>query len=75
MGVTDWFRRLFSPSPGAAGSAEDDAILQEEYSGEANKPGAPSVVAGGVSGFAGLEDSQAVEGELEQFEGPPDPAP
>ena len=72
MGFSDWFRRLFSPSPGSTGSAEDDAILREEY-GESGvgEPG----IAGGVSGFAGLEDAQAVEGLEEQTEAPEDPAP
>jgi hypothetical protein len=60
MAVTDWFRRLFSPSP-------------DDESAEGEAPG--SVVAGGVSGFAGLEDAQAAEDDLEQFEQPPDPAP
>jgi hypothetical protein len=72
MALGDWFRRLFSPAP-SAGSPEDAAILQEEYGGEAG-PSEPGVVAGGVSGFAGLEDAQAVEGVEEETE-PSDPAP
>jgi hypothetical protein len=75
MSVTDWFRRLFSPSDGGAGSAEDDAIEQEEYGGAAGGPPAPGSIAGGVSGYAGLEDAEAVEGVEEQFEAPSDPAP
>jgi hypothetical protein len=73
MGMGNWFRRLFSPSP-STGSAEDDAILREEY-GEAavGEPG-PGL-AGGVSGFAGLEDAEAAEGAVEADEAPPDPAP
>jgi hypothetical protein len=51
---------LFSPS------TDDD-------SGAEAAPG--SVVTGGVSGFAGLEDAEAAEEELEQFEPPHDPAP
>jgi len=74
MSVTDWFRRLFSPSGGGTGSAEDDAIEQEEYGGVAGEP-APDGIAGGVSGYAGLEDAGAVEGVEEQFEAPSDPAP
>jgi len=72
MGVTDWFRKLFSPSSDT-GSAEDDAIEHEEYGGEAG--GAPGGITGGVSGYAGLEDSQAVEGLESEFEAPQDPAP
>jgi hypothetical protein len=73
MGVTDWFRKLFSPSEGTVGSAEDDAILAEEYGG--GGASAPGGVTGGVSGFAGLEDAQAVEGLEEETEAPQDPAP
>jgi hypothetical protein len=74
MSLGDWFRRLFSPSP-SAGSPEDEAVLREEYGGEAAGPSEPGVVAGGVSGFAGLEDAEAVEGVEEETERPPDPAP
>jgi hypothetical protein len=75
MSVTNWFRRLFSPSS-STGSAEDDAIEQEEYGGEADGPEPPGPgIAGGVSGYAGLEDAEAVEGVEEQFEAPSDPAP
>jgi hypothetical protein len=75
MGVTDWFRNLFSPSDHTVGSAEDDAILREEYGENEGEPSAPGGVAGGVSGFAGLEDAEAAQDELEQFEPPSDPAP
>jgi hypothetical protein len=68
MSVTDWFRKLFSPSsaPGTAG-AEDDAAMREEYGAEAGGPPGPGPVAGGggVSGFASLEDSQAAEEAVE----------
>ena len=74
MGVTDWFRKLFAPSS-HTGSAEDDAILREEYGENAGEPSAPGGIAGGVSGYAGLEDAEAVEGEMEKTEAPPDPAP
>ena len=75
MGVTGWFRRLFSGGP-TTGSAEDDAILREEYGDAAfGEPGAPAGIVGGVSGFAGLEDAQAAEGLEEQTEAPEDPAP
>lgn len=75
MGLGDWFRRLFSPSPGSTGPAEDNAILREEYGeGAAGEPG-PGIAAGGPPGLAGLEDAQAVEGLEEQTEAPEDPAP
>ena len=73
MGISDWFRRLFSPSP-STGSAEDEAILREEYGANTDEPAAPGVVAGGVSGFAGLEDAEAAEAAVEGDE-PADPAP
>jgi hypothetical protein len=74
MGVTDWFRKLFSGGP-STGSAEDDALLREEYGeGAVGEPG-PGGIVGGVSGFAGLEDAQAVEGMEEDTEAPQDPAP
>jgi hypothetical protein len=73
MSVSDWFRRLFSPSP-TAGSAEDEAILREEYGENTDAPPAPGIVAGGVSGFAGLEDAEAAEAAVEGDE-PADPAP
>jgi hypothetical protein len=75
MGLGDWFRRLFSPSP-TSRSPEDDAILREEYGGGASESSEPGgVVAGGVSGLAGLEDAEAAEEDLDQFEPPRDPAP
>jgi hypothetical protein len=79
MSMGDWFRRLFSPSASSL-SPEDEAVEREEY-GTAYPDTGPedappgSVVTGGVSGFAGLEDAQAAEAEEEQFEAPPDPAP
>ena len=76
MSLGDWFRRLFSPSSSpSAGSAEDDALVREEYGGAAVGAPEPGVVAGGVSGYAGLEDAEAVEGLEEQTEAPSDPAP
>jgi hypothetical protein len=75
MGVTDWFRNLFSPSS-STGSAEDGAIEREEYGVDPEAPHQPGGgIAGGVSGYAGLEDAQAAEGVEEQFEAPSDPAP
>ena len=62
MGLTDWFKRLFSPAP-RAGDAEDPATLRAEY-GE-----------GGLSGLARVEDAKAREDALEADEPPPDPAP
>jgi hypothetical protein len=79
MSLGGWFTRLFSPSTSSA-HAEDEAIEREEYGdaypGIASEDVAPgSVVAGGVSGYAGLEDTEAVEGEQEELEPPADPAP
>jgi hypothetical protein len=74
MGVTDWFRKLFSGGP-STGSAEDDAILREEYGEGTVGVSGPGGIVGGVSGYAGLEDAQAVEGMEEQTEAPEDPAP
>ena len=62
MGLTEWFRRLFSPAPDA-GDAEDPATLRAEY-GE-----------GGLSGLARIEDAQAREDALEAAEPPSDPTP
>jgi hypothetical protein len=73
MSVTDWFRRLFSPSP-APGSPEDDAILREEYGERAAEDVGPAGIAGGVGGFAGLEDAEAAESAVEGDE-PSAPAP
>lgn len=60
MGLTDWFRRLFS-SPPAHG--DDPATLRAEY-GE-----------GGLSGLARVEDAKAAEDALEADEPPSNPAP
>ena len=49
--------------------------LREEYGKNAGEPSAPGGIAGGVSGYAGLEDAEAVEGEMEATEAPQDPAP
>jgi hypothetical protein len=62
MGLTEWFRRLFSPGP-RTGTAEDPATLRAEY-GE-----------GGLSGLARVEDAKAAESAIEADEAPPDPAP
>jgi hypothetical protein len=62
MGLTDWFKRLFSSAPGA-GDPEDPATLRAEY-GE-----------GGLSGLARVEDAKAREDALEADEPPSDPAP
>lgn len=76
MSVTDWFRRLFSPGT-STGSADDDAALREEYGDQAGDGSEPGFIAGGggISGYSGLEDAQAVEGVEEETEAPRDPAP
>jgi hypothetical protein len=79
MSLGDWFRGLFSPRAGAQ-SAEDQAVLREEYGG--SDPGAvvreQPTQSGGVAGMPGLEGievSDAAKSELEAFEPPPDQAP
>lgn len=62
MGLTDWFRRLFAPSPPPAYS-DDPATLRAEY-GE-----------GGLSGLARVEDAQTREEALEADEAPSEPPP
>jgi hypothetical protein len=74
MSVRDWFQRIFSPAP-VSGSAEDEAILREEYGENTGGPPAPGIVAGGASGLAGLESAEAAEDALEATEPPPDLAP
>jgi hypothetical protein len=63
MGITEWFKRLFSPSPDDALAEEERATLRAEY-GE-----------GGFAGLARIEDARAREDALEADEPPPDPAP
>ena len=60
MGLTDWFKRLFSSPPEYG---EDPATLRAEYA------------EGGLSGLARVEDAKAREDALEADEPPPDPAP
>ncbi len=63
MGLTDWFRRLFAPSPPPAYS-DDPATLRAEY-GE-----------GGLSGLARVEDATHTREEaLEADEAPSEPPP
>jgi hypothetical protein len=61
MSLADWFRRVFSPSAGAA-EAEERAALREEYGedplGEPAPGGGPGITAGGgVPGQPALADT------------------
>jgi len=61
MALADWFRRLFSPSAGAA-DAEEQATLREEYGedpiGQPAPGGGPGITAGGgVPGQPALADT------------------
>jgi len=60
MGVVDWFRRLFSPSP----AVDDDPATQRAEYGE-----------GGLSGLARLEDARARESAPEADQPRSDAAP
>ena len=70
MGITDWFRRLFSPSP------DEDAPEAEAFqSGSPERQRLDRMRSDGASGFAGLEVAGAAEDAVEVADQPPDPAP
>jgi hypothetical protein len=69
VGVTDWFRRLFSPA------ADDPGTEDEVESEAASRRRLERLRADGVSGFAGLEVAEAAENAVEGADLPPDPAP
>ena len=72
MGVTDWFRRLFSPEPNDLGEADDapdsDVVEDQRQRRELLRNA-------GMSGFAGLEVADAAEDAVEAADLPHDPAP
>jgi hypothetical protein len=70
MGVTDWFRRLFSPAADDPGT-EDEALESEA----AGRRRLERLRTDGVSGFAGLEVADAAEDAVEGADLPSDPAP
>ena len=70
MGVTDWFRRLFSPSAEEEG-AEDEAFR----SGSPERQRLDRMRADGASGFAGLEVADAAEDAVEAADLPDGSAP
>lgn len=78
MGITDWFRQLFSPSKG--GPAEDFAIRPEE-DGEPSPEDMSDAslqrirAQRGATGFTGLESAEAAEDAIEGADAPSDPAP
>jgi hypothetical protein len=70
MGITDWFRRLFSPSP------DEDAPEAEAFqSGSPERQRLDRMRADGAAGFAGLEVADAAKDAVEAADLPPDPAP
>jgi hypothetical protein len=74
MGIADWFRNLFSPSP-RAGQAGDQATLRAEYGAEVVDQPAPMGAAGTLPGVADVEDAKAGEDAAEADEEPPARAP
>ena len=70
MGVTDWFRRLFS-----SGAAEEGAENAAFQSGSPERRRLDRMRADGVAGFAGLEVADAAENAVEGAYLPTDPAP
>jgi hypothetical protein len=70
MGLTDWFKRVFS-SP-----ADEDGTEVEAYqSGSPERRRLDRMRADGVAGFAGLELADAAEDAVEGADLPTDPAP
>ena len=77
VALSDWFRRMFSSSPGAEG-AEDDAIEAVEYGAGPDTEPAPGFVAGGLTGqggLSGLEAAEAADDAIHATDPPEDPAP
>jgi hypothetical protein len=84
MGLTDWFRRVFSSSTDG-GRGDDMAVLRGEPAEEAADEQSPGGLtdAGlqriraqrGATGFTGLEVGEAVEEAVDGAGAPPDPAP
>jgi hypothetical protein len=70
MGVTGWFRRLFSPS-----ADQDGAEAEAFESGSPERERLERMRADGATGFAGLEVADAAEDAVEGADLPPDPAP
>ena len=72
MSVTDWFRRLFSPSADDTG-AVDDALESEVLDHQRERR--ELLRNDGMGGFAGLEVADAAEDAVERADLPTDPAP
>jgi hypothetical protein len=74
MGIGDWFRRIFS-SP--TESAEEEAVLREEFGEQDEAPADPRPMRGGavMPGMPASQAQGAVEAEQEELKPPPDPAP
>jgi hypothetical protein len=79
VGVTDWFRRVFSSS--TDGGRDDDFAVRHEEDAEPSSDtiddaGLQRIRAQrGATGFAGLEVAEAAEDAVEGADAPPDPAP
>ena len=67
MGIGDWIRRFFSSNDG-----EEEAAEHEEYG-----PDRPHLEdqRGRLASFAGSEEAEAADEELDEFKAPRDPAP
>jgi hypothetical protein len=70
MGVTDWFRQLFSPAAG-----EEGAEPETFQSGSPERERLERMRADGASGFAGLEVADAADDAVEGGDLPSNPAP
>lgn len=68
MGIGDWIRRFFSSNDG-----EEEAAEHEEY-GVPDRPDRESE-RGRLGSFAGSEEAEAADDELDEFKAPRDPAP
>jgi len=72
MSVTDWFRRLFSPSADDTG-ALDNTLESEVLDHQRERR--ELLRNDGMGGFAGLEVADAAEDAVEGADVPTDPAP
>ena len=69
VGFGDWIRRVFSSNAG-----EEQAAEREEYGLSADRVDRETEIAR-LGSFAGAEETQAAQDELDQFKAPRDPAP
>jgi hypothetical protein len=71
MGIADWFRNLFSPSP-SEGQAGDQGTLRAEYGAEVVDQPTPMGAEGTLPGVANVEDARAGEEAAEADDAQPD---